>query len=131
MLSDEFVSNRLARISLLHTYDKAFEIRDSMHVWMAVRIDDQRLARNRVGCAEVCDPFAVGSDRGARGNAIIGVIVEAGKDAVEVGTRVADKLPFAAELLGDTLHECDIEARRTGIGHELEWWVRQSRAHPQ
>jgi hypothetical protein len=53
MLSDEFVSNRLARVPLLHAYDKALEIPDPMHVWMTARIDDQRLARNRIGRAEV------------------------------------------------------------------------------
>src|SRR5271166_1908490 len=98
MLGDEFVGNWLARIPLLHANDKPLEVCDPMHAWMTARIDNQRLTGNRIGWAEVRDAFAVRSDRRARGDAIIGVIVETGEDAVKVGACVADKLPFAAEL---------------------------------
>lgn len=131
VLGNKSVGDRFARVPSLHAYHQAFEVRDPVHVRVSARVDDERLTRNRVRRAEVRDPFAVRSDRGARGDAVVGAIVQPGKDAVEIGTRVANQLPSTAELLGDMPHERDVEALRTGSGRELKRWVRQGRSHPQ
>jgi len=80
-----------------------------MHARMAARIDNEGLAGDYIGRAEIGDPLASWRDGGAPGDAIISAGIETGKDAVEVGAVVGHQLPFAAELLGDALHEGDVE----------------------
>src|ERR1700735_5709246 len=108
MLCEEPLGYRLACISVLHADDQALEVRNTMHIRMPGRIDDQRLTGERVRRAEVRDPFPAGGDGCPRSDAIIGVVVEAGEDAVEVGASVADEPPFAAQHLRYALHEVDV-----------------------
>lgn len=97
-----------------------------MHARMAARIDNEGLAGDYIGRAEIGDPLASWRDGGAPGDAIISAGIETGKDAVEVGAVVGHQLPFAAELLGDALHEGDVETGRAVLDHELEGRVGKS-----
>lgn len=72
MLGDELVGDRLAGIALLHADHQAFEVGDAMHARMPARIDNEGLAGDDIGCAEIGDPLALRRDRRARGNAVIG-----------------------------------------------------------
>jgi hypothetical protein len=102
-----------------------------MHVWITADVDNERLTRDRVGCAEIGDVAPFGRDGGAGGDAVILAIIEAGEDAVEVGAFVGHQLPFAAEYLGNAPHQGNIETSRAIFGHELEGRVGKRRSHPQ
>jgi uncharacterized protein len=78
------------------------------------------LAGDNIGRAGIGDPIAALGDGRTRGDAIIGAARETGEDAVEIRAGIAHQLPFAAELLGDALHERDVETRRALFCHELE-----------
>ena len=49
MLQDKSLSDRLACIALLHAYNQSLKIINSMHVRMAIRINNKRLAGNEYG----------------------------------------------------------------------------------
>src|ERR1700722_595573 len=120
MLGNELVGDRLAGIALLHADHQAFEVGDAMHARMTARIDNEGLAGDHIGCAEIDDPSALRRNRRAGSNAVIGAGSETGEEAVEVGALVRHQLPLAAEFFGDALHQRDIEAGRAVLAREFE-----------
>ncbi len=124
MLGDKSIGDRLACIALLDADDQTLKIVDSMHVWMAARIDDQRLSGNDIRRTEIGDLFPLRGDRRAGGDAVISARIKTGKDVVEIRALIPDQLPLPAELFRDALHEVDIEPRRAVAGHELERRIR-------